>query len=245
MSRRVALAAVIFTCIPLLAGCCCARAETPLVADAPAEAPGRQVFIDATTVRIPETKVAAILGELRPTDEARHQELTEEQAKALLGRWQTDDTVRVLQAPKLLALEGQESTISIGETIRFAKTVATDGDFVIQEDPHSPVFVGYRLWMTATPDEAGEQIAIQLHETARQMKREMRKDELAGMDGKAFLERFVLEQDLELAFGVADGGYVLIGSPDVHEDNDGRFLRVSIVRVQLLDESEASTKQIQ
>lgn len=64
----------------------------------------------------------------------------------------TDKDSRIVQAPRLIALDHQEATIFVGETIRFARTVATSNqsgglEFSIDEADHSPVQVGFQLLM--------------------------------------------------------------------------------------------------
>jgi len=57
-----------------------------------------------------------------------------------------------VQAPKLIALDNQEATIFVGETIRFAQTTASSNQsggltFSIDEADNSPVQVGFQLLM--------------------------------------------------------------------------------------------------
>jgi type IV pilus assembly protein PilQ len=63
-----------------------------------------------------------------------------------------DVSSRIVQAPKLIALDNQEATIFVGETIRFAQTTASSNQsggltFSIDEAQHSPVQVGFQLLM--------------------------------------------------------------------------------------------------
>ena len=63
-----------------------------------------------------------------------------------------DSKTRIVQAPKLIALDNQEATIFVGETIRFARTIATSNqsgglEFSIDEADNSPVQVGFQLLM--------------------------------------------------------------------------------------------------
>jgi type IV pilus assembly protein PilQ len=63
-----------------------------------------------------------------------------------------DISSRIVQAPKLIALDNQEATIFVGETIRFARTTASSNqqgglEFSIDEAEHSPVQVGFQLLM--------------------------------------------------------------------------------------------------
>jgi type II secretory pathway component GspD/PulD (secretin) len=63
-----------------------------------------------------------------------------------------DDKARIVQSPKLLALDNQEATIFVGRTIRFAQTEAEQGQaggltYSIKEAANSPVQTGFQLYM--------------------------------------------------------------------------------------------------
>ncbi len=63
-----------------------------------------------------------------------------------------DQTSRIVQAPKLIALDNQEATIFVGETIRYARTTASSNqsgglEFSIDEAANSPVTTGFQLLM--------------------------------------------------------------------------------------------------
>lgn len=63
-----------------------------------------------------------------------------------------DVTSRIVQAPKLIALDNQEATIFVGETIRYARTTASSNqsgglEFSIDEADQSPVQTGFQLLM--------------------------------------------------------------------------------------------------
>ncbi len=63
---------------------------------------------------------------------------------------QRDISSKVVQAPKLLALDNQEATVFVGETIRYARSEAATNQngglqFSVEEDPNSPVSVGFQL----------------------------------------------------------------------------------------------------
>jgi type II secretory pathway component GspD/PulD (secretin) len=64
----------------------------------------------------------------------------------------SDETSRIVQAPKLIALDNQEATIFVGDTIRFAQTKSSSNqsgglEFSIEEAENSPVQVGFQLLM--------------------------------------------------------------------------------------------------
>lgn len=76
--------------------------------------------------------------------------LTTSETSLLWTALQRDTTSRIVQAPKLLALDNQSATIFIGETIRYARTTAATNQngglqFSVEEDPNSPVSVGFQL----------------------------------------------------------------------------------------------------
>ena len=61
-----------------------------------------------------------------------------------------DTESQIVQAPKLVALDNQEATIFVGETVRFAETSSASNQsggltFSIQEAPNSPVQQGFQL----------------------------------------------------------------------------------------------------
>ncbi len=65
---------------------------------------------------------------------------------------QQDQQTRIVQAPKLIALDNQEATIFVGRTVRFAQTEAVEGQgggltFAIREADNSPVQTGFQLFM--------------------------------------------------------------------------------------------------
>lgn len=76
--------------------------------------------------------------------------LTTSETRMLWNFLQRDNSTRIVQAPKLLALDNQAATIFIGETIRYARTTAATNQngglqFSVEEDPNSPVNVGFQL----------------------------------------------------------------------------------------------------
>ncbi|MHC4974041.1 MAG: type II secretion system protein GspD [Planctomycetota bacterium] len=67
-----------------------------------------------------------------------------------LRLFKEDRSSRVVQAPKLVALDNQEATIFVGETVRYAQTTASSNQsggltFSIAEAPNSPVQQGFQL----------------------------------------------------------------------------------------------------
>lgn len=61
-----------------------------------------------------------------------------------------DKCTKVVQAPKILALDNQAATIFVGESIRYARSTAASNQnggltFSVEEDENSPVNVGFQL----------------------------------------------------------------------------------------------------
>ena len=72
------------------------------------------------------------------------------QVQATLRLLQRDSSTEVIQAPKILALDGHEATIFVGETIRYAEAKSEQGQagglqLAVGEADHSPVEVGFQL----------------------------------------------------------------------------------------------------
>jgi type IV pilus assembly protein PilQ len=69
---------------------------------------------------------------------------------AALRLLKRDVSSEIVQAPKLIALDHQEATIFVGETIRYAQARAEQGQsgglqLVVEEAPQSPVSTGFQL----------------------------------------------------------------------------------------------------
>ena len=69
---------------------------------------------------------------------------------AALRLLKQDVRSEIVQAPKLVALDHQEATIFVGETVRYAQARAEQGQagglqLVVEEAPNSPVSVGFQL----------------------------------------------------------------------------------------------------
>jgi type IV pilus assembly protein PilQ len=72
------------------------------------------------------------------------------QVQATLRLLQRDGSTEVIQAPKILTLDGHEATIFVGETIRYAEAKSEQGQsgglqLAVGEADHSPVEVGFQL----------------------------------------------------------------------------------------------------
>ncbi len=72
------------------------------------------------------------------------------QVQASLRLLQRDTSSEVIQAPKIIALDGKEATIFVGETIRYAEARSEQGQagglqLSIEEAEGSPVEVGFQL----------------------------------------------------------------------------------------------------
>jgi type II secretory pathway component GspD/PulD (secretin) len=69
---------------------------------------------------------------------------------AALRLFAQDQSSQITQAPKLVALDNQEATIFVGQTVRYAQTTASSNQsggltFSIAEAPNSPVQQGFQL----------------------------------------------------------------------------------------------------
>jgi type IV pilus assembly protein PilQ len=72
------------------------------------------------------------------------------QVAATLRMMQRDTSTEVVQAPKLIAIDGKAATIFVGETIRYAEAKAVEGQaggvsLSVSEATSSPVEVGFQL----------------------------------------------------------------------------------------------------
>jgi type II secretory pathway component GspD/PulD (secretin) len=72
------------------------------------------------------------------------------QVQATLRLLQRDSKTEVIQAPKIIALDGNEATIFVGETIRYAEAKSEQGQagglqLSVSEASGSPVEVGFQL----------------------------------------------------------------------------------------------------
>jgi len=71
---------------------------------------------------------------------------------AALRLLKKDDSSEIVQAPKIIALDHQEATIFVGDTVRYAQSRAEQGQaggltLVVEEAPGSPVQTGFQLMM--------------------------------------------------------------------------------------------------
>lgn len=271
----------------LLGGCCCPPDGPPTRCD-PLRAVGvdsrgigdptvipstdvRQVFLDLTIVRVPEARVAAALGARRPRHAGEPTTLSTQEARALLSAWRADPLVEITSAPKLLALPGQEASIFVGETVRFAKTAATttgvvvvgstldsetiryartqaassqDGGltFSIEEDPFGPVDLGMQIVVVANPSEAGGRIAVDLAGSWRELKQPLSPEATAEMTAAEF-ETHVREHRLDTRFELPRDGWVLVGNPEWIETDAGRVAQVTLLHATWIEKDETAARQ--
>jgi type II secretory pathway component GspD/PulD (secretin) len=85
-----------------------------------------------------------------------------------------DQCSRIVQAPKLMALDNQEATIFVGRTIRYAQTEATAAQnggltYSIREADNSPVQTGFQLYMIPHIIPATNKIMMTLIPEAEQL----------------------------------------------------------------------------
>ncbi len=205
-----------------------------------------QVFIDMTTVRIPAAQVEACLGDLSPAPSGAPRHVTKAQADRLAAAWRADERVRVVQAPKILAIDHTEATLFIGETIRFARTEAATNeagslDFRIED---GPAFVGYQMRVTPRIRAGGGRIALDLHAVQRTMLKERTQEEIAAMDQETFLREAVLEERLDAEFDMPNEGHVLLGRPDVRKDADGSYVLIMLLSAKVLQDAQAKAARV-
>ena len=72
------------------------------------------------------------------------------QVQATLRMVQQDQSSEVIQAPKIITLDGNEATIFVGETVRYAEAKSEQGQagglqLTVQEAAGSPVEIGFQL----------------------------------------------------------------------------------------------------
>ena len=72
------------------------------------------------------------------------------QVQATLRLLQRDQSAEVIQAPKIITLDGNEATIFVGETVRYAEAKSEQGQagglqLTVQEASGSPVEIGFQL----------------------------------------------------------------------------------------------------
>jgi type IV pilus assembly protein PilQ len=73
-----------------------------------------------------------------------------QQFQATFRAWKLDTETEVIQAPKVVAIDGNETTIFVGETIRYAEAKSEQGQagglqLSIEEAGGSPVEIGFQL----------------------------------------------------------------------------------------------------
>jgi hypothetical protein len=250
MTNSTLRSAAAVWCLLLAAGCCCPGAggsgggARDVFDDLDAE--GSQIFINMRTVRIPADHVTAALGDLCPASATEPRSLSQAQHDALQKAWSDDERVRVVQAPKILALNGQEATLFIGETIRFARTQAATNargglEFEIQE---GPAFVGYKMAVTPTVKAGDSRVALDLHTVQRTLKPEYTQQQIAAMDQATFLRDAIYEERVDAEFEIERDGHVLIGSPAALEDAEGRYISVSLLSVRVIPDEQAPRTRI-
>ena len=84
---------------------------------------------------------------------------------ATLRLLQSDSTTEIIQAPKIIALDGHEATIFVGETIRYAEAKSEQGQagglqLSVAEASSSPVEVGFQLLIRPNVIPGTNQIAM-------------------------------------------------------------------------------------
>jgi type IV pilus assembly protein PilQ len=93
--------------------------------------------------------------------------LSFQQVQATLRLLQRDTNSEVIQAPKIIALDGNEATIFVGETIRYAEAKSEQGQsgglqLSVQEAGGSPVEVGFQLLIRPNVIPGTENIVMEI-----------------------------------------------------------------------------------
>ncbi len=109
--------------------------EDDLFADSSGEGPYADGSLSDSTVILPDT----IFGALSFT-----------QFQATLRMMQQDTSAEIIQAPKLVTMDGREATIFVGESVRYAEAKSEQGQagglqLTVAEAAGSPVEVGFQL----------------------------------------------------------------------------------------------------
>jgi type IV pilus assembly protein PilQ len=112
--------------------------EDGIIVNSAGEGPFADPALNAGATFIPDT----IFGALDFT-----------QVQATLKLLQRDTSAEVIQAPKIIALDGHEATIFVGETFRYAEARSEQGQagglqLSLEEAEGSPVEVGFQLLIT-------------------------------------------------------------------------------------------------
>ena len=144
MTRSPLGMVVVAAALGLSALCGCARTRCSAPCEARESEPA-QVFLDGMVLRVPRDRVAEIVGADAPPG-APPRVLSAADATALRDRAAKASGVSVVMMPKILALAGQEATVSIGETLPDAKGART--------------WVGQEFRTVPTPSPDGSTIAL-------------------------------------------------------------------------------------
>jgi len=114
--------------------------EDDLIADQSGSGPFADDSLSSSSVILPDT----IFGALSFT-----------QFQATLHMLQQDSSAEIIQAPKLVTMDGREATIFVGETVRYAEAKSEQGQagglqLTVAEAAGSPVEVGFQLLIRPT-----------------------------------------------------------------------------------------------
>ena len=89
------------------------------------------------------------------------------QFQATLHMLQQDSSAEIIQAPKLVTMDGREATIFVGETVRYAEAKSEQGQagglqLTVAEAAGSPVEVGFQLLIRPTVVPGTERIIMEV-----------------------------------------------------------------------------------
>jgi type IV pilus assembly protein PilQ len=89
------------------------------------------------------------------------------QVQATLRLLQRDTETEIIQAPKIITLDGNEATIFVGETVRYAEAKSEQGQagglqLTVQEASGSPVEIGFQLLIRPNVIPGTRKIAMEI-----------------------------------------------------------------------------------
>lgn len=89
------------------------------------------------------------------------------QVQATLRLLQRDTETEIIQAPKIITLDGNEATIFVGETVRYAEAKSEQGQagglqLTVQEASGSPVEIGFQLMIRPNVIPGTRKIAMEV-----------------------------------------------------------------------------------
>ena len=135
--------------------CGCARTRCFSPCEARANEPA-QVLLEAMVLRAPQERVTEIVGS-DALPGAPPRVLSAADAAAIGGRAAKTPGVTVVAMPAILALAGQEATVSVGETLAGSSGAPPSTGY---DDVASPSWAGQRFRTIPTPSPDGSTVGL-------------------------------------------------------------------------------------